>query len=525
VLATPYYMQLAIDDALPALDIEFLALLALGFGLFALLNAAATLLRAFVLLSAGNSLGYGIAVNVSRRLFRLSIEWFEKRHIGDVISRFQSVAPVRQFLTEGATASLVDGSLALATLAVMFVYSPRLAIIAIAAFGLYGLVRMLSFGPQRQAQEEAIVASGREQSTIIETVRGIATFRLFNREAIRHALWQSRLTDSMNAAMSVIRISAWQNAANGLIFSVEMILSIWVGVGMAMAGSLSLGMLFAFISYKAQFLQRGASLIDQIFAFRMMGLHLERLGDIVHAEQDRSFAATQPPRLLRGQVELRQVSFRYSPSDPMVLENVNLVVEPGDHIAITGPSGGGKSTLVKILLGLVEPTEGEVLIDGAPLASFGHRNFRDQTGAVLQDDHLFAGSLFENITLFEDVPDQSAVTRAVEAAALHDDISAMPMGYDTLVGDMGSALSGGQKQRLLLARALYREPRLLVMDEGTSHLDVEREQRVNHFISALGVTRVIIAHRRETILAAERVYSLSAGRLTDVTTVYGVKAV
>lgn len=519
VLASPYYMQVALDSALPALDRDLLTVLALGFGLFTLINAGAALLRSFVLLSAGTSLGYGISVNVARRLFRLPVSWFEKRHVGDVLSRFQSIAPIREFMTEGAIGTVLDGTLALFTLAVMFFYSPVLALVALVAFALYGVVRLVSFAAQRDAQEEAIAASGREQSMMIESLRGIVTLRLFNRESQRHALWQTRLTDAMNAGVGLARIGAWQQAANTLIFGLEVILSVWLAVGFVIDGGFSVGMVFAYVAYKTQFLQKGASLIDQAIAFRMLGLHLERLSDIALADQDRSFGQESERRGsdLKGGIELDGVRFRYSPTDPLVLNGVDLKVDPGEHIAITGASGGGKSTLMKVLLGLVEPDEGQVLIDGVPLARFGHKNFHDQIGAVLQEDSLFAGSLADNIALFDEHPDMMRIEEAAAAAAIHDEILGMPMGYETMVGDMGSALSGGQKQRLLLARALYRRPRVLLMDEGTSALDPAREQAVNAAVARLGITRIMIAHRLETILCASRIYAVEDGLVQEVT--------
>lgn len=518
VLTSPYYMQVAIDDALPALDRDLLTVLALGFGLFTLINALSALLRSFVLLSAGTTLGYGIAINVARRLFRLPVPWFEKRHIGDVLSRFQSVAPIQQFLTQGAVSAIIDGALAIFTLALMFFYSASLTFVALTAFAMYGVVRTISFTTQRSIQEEVIIASGKEQSNLIESVRGIVTLRLFNREAARHALWQTRLTDSMNAGASLARIGIWQSTANTLIFGLETVISVWLAIRFVIDGGFSVGMVFAYTSYKSQFLQRAGALIDQTISFRMLGLHLERLSDIALADQDKSVGEQPHSEVpLSGKIELRNISYRYSPSDPLVLERLSLVIEPGDYIAITGPSGGGKSTLVKLLLSLVEPDEGEILVDGQPLAAFGYRNYREQVAAVLQDDSLFAGSLANNIALFDDAPDMERIIRSAEVAALHDDIAAMPMGYDTLVGDMGSSLSGGQKQRLLLARALYREPKVLVMDEGTSHLDPARERMVNAAIEQLGITRVIIAHRRETIMSAESVYTIDNGKLSNIT--------
>jgi ATP-binding cassette subfamily B protein RaxB len=515
VLVSPYYMQIAVDNALPALDHDLLTVLALGFGLFMLIQAGASLLRSFVLLVAGTTLGFSLTSNVARRMFRLPIDWFEKRHTGDILSRFQSVGPIQHLLTQGAVAALVDGAMAIFTLALMFWYSPLLAFIALTAFALYAAVRLVSFSLEREAQEAAIITGGREQSLLIETLRGMTTLRLFGRETLRHTLWQSRLTDAVNADVRLARIAIWQSTANILIFGIENIVTIWLAIGFVINGvGFSVGMVFAFLAYKAQFIEKAAALIDQVVAFRMLGLHLERLSDIALADEDKSFGeSTDAETQLKGCIELRDVYFRYSPSDPIVLEGANLLVEPGEHVAITGPSGGGKSTLVKILLGLVEPERGELLVDGLPLNRFGYRSYHEQVAAVLQEDSLFAGSLADNIALFDDAIDMERVIAAASAAAIHADITQMPMQYETLVGDMGSTLSGGQKQRVLLARALYRQPKVLIMDEGTAHLDAAHEQAVNSAISDMGITRIIIAHRQETIQAASRILLMREGKL------------
>ncbi|UAB79370.1 peptidase domain-containing ABC transporter [Erythrobacter sp. SCSIO 43205] len=513
VLASPYYMQIAIDNALPALDGDLLTVLAIGFGLFTLINVIASLLRSFVLLNAGTSVGYGLATNIARRLFRLPIEWFEKRHTGDILSRFQSVAPIQNLLTQGAVAALVDGVMAVFTLAVMFFYSPLLAMIAIVAFLLYGAARLISFSFQREAEEATIITGGKEQTTLIESLRGMVTLRLFGRETLRHALWQTKLTDSVNATVRLSRIGIWQSSANLLIFGIENILTIWLAVGFVIEGAgFSVGMVFAYIAYKNQFISKSAALIDQAIQFRMLGLHLERLSDIALSDEDRSFADGQETHTaLKGSIELKDIFYRYSPSDPMVLQGVNLKIEQGEHVAITGPSGGGKSTLLKIMLGLVEPEGGEVLVDGIPLPRFGYKSFHRQVAAVLQEDSLFAGSIADNIALFDDEVDMQRVVGAAAAASIHEDIAAMPMQYETLIGDMGSTLSGGQKQRVLLARALYRQPKILFMDEGTAHLDSKHEAAVNEAINMMGITRIIIAHRQETIDAADRKLVLAGG--------------
>jgi len=277
-------------------------------------------------------------------------------------------------------------------------------------------------------------------------------------------------------------------------------------------------MLMAFIAYKDEFSARMQRFVDNLMAVRMLRLHAERLSDIVLAPREALGppAADDPGHGTQSSptIELDNVSFRYAEGSPYVLRHLTLRIEPGEHLAITGPTGCGKSTLAKLVLGLLEPTEGTVRIDGVPLMQHGLAAWRAKVGAVMQDDPLFSCSLQENIT--SGAGSDKAVTPkrlqdSATLAALHDDIVRMPMGYHSLVGDLGSSLSGGQKQRVLLARALYRRPRVLVLDEATSHLDVGTEQRVNAAVGALGITRLVIAHRPETIAAAGRTFSLGVG--------------
>lgn len=515
-LVSPYYLQLAIDSALPELNLGFLGVLALGFGLFAVVNGVASMLRASVLLAVGSSFGYGLSSNVARKLFRLPVDWFGRRHVGDVLSRFQSVVPIRKMLAEDAPATLVDGALAFLTFCLMFVYSPLLSVVAVVALGVYAAIRIVLFTSQRRAQEEVLVATGREQSVLIESIQGIRALRLAGRETLRHALWQSRMTDAVNGNVRSQRLTNWQTTLQTTLFAVENVVSVWLAVGTVIGGGFSVGMVFAFLAYKTQFLTAAASLITKASDFKMLSLHLERLSDIALAKEDVSFeSAREAGAQLMGDVELREVYYQYGASDPFVLQGVNLRVCAGESVAITGPSGGGKTTLLMILLGLTDPTRGEVVVDGMPLRTFGYRSYYEQVAAVLQDDVLFSGSLIENISLFDENVDLVRVRDAGQAAAIHDDIEAMPMGYETLVGEMGTALSGGQRQRVLLARALYRTPKLLIMDEGTSHLDEPKEREVNHAISMMGITRIIVAHRKETIASAQRVLVLDRGVLME----------
>ena len=514
-LASPYLLQLAVDQALPAFDADLLAVLAIGFGLFTIVNGGATLLRSFVLLASGTALSFGIASNVARRLMRLPIAWFEKRTVGDVLSRFQSVQPIQKLLTESAAASAIDGLLAVLTLALMLAYSPLLTLIPVVALALYIAVRLLTLPAERRAENERITAAGREQSAMIETLRGIVTLRLSGREIMRHAVWQNKLSESLGANYAHERIRAWQAAASALLSGLEIVILVWLGVLAVIHGGFSVGMVFAFLAYRLQFATTTKTLTDRFIDLRMLSLHLERLSDIALTEEDRGFFEPElGERELRGEIELKGVVFAYGVHEPQVLRGLNLHIAAGEHVAITGTSGGGKSTLAKILLGLTDPTAGEVLIDGTPLAAWGRRAFREQIAAVLQDDLLFAGTIAENVAGFTEI-DPARLEEAFKAAAISEDIARMPMQHLTLVGDMGSSLSGGQRQRILLARALYRRPKLLLLDEGTAHLDTEHERAVNAAVASLGITRVIIAHRRETIEAADRVVTLRDGQAFD----------
>lgn len=512
ILATPYYLRTAIDGALPALDESLLVTLAIGFAALALIGAGAMLLRKFVLLSAGAALSLGITSNLARRLFRLPITWFEKRKVGDIVTKFLSVLPIQRFLIESAPLALIDGMLSLLTLAMMLLTAPQLALVTLLGLLAYCAIRLALLRAEKQREQDYVKALGHEQSALIETLRGIVTLRLAGREAMRHSFWQNKLTDALGARYQHERTIAWHEAARLLIPAVELVIVVYLAVRGVMVGALSLGALFAYLAYRQQFVQAGQSLLDEGVKLRLLDLHLEQLADIAQSAEDSGFAEPLNQPAFEGRIELRNVHFAYGPHDPPVLKGVDLTIEPGDYIALTGPSGGGKTTLAKLILGLMDPTEGEILVDGVPLPRFGRRAFRNHVAAVLQDDVLYAGSIADNVAAFEAV-DLARLDECLQAAAILDDVLAMPMRHETLVGDMGSTLSGGQRQRILLARALYRQPRLLLLDEGTAHLDLAHEAAVNAAIGKLGITRIIIAHRPETIASARRIVRLEQGRL------------
>lgn len=516
LLVAPYYMQLVIDEVLVSRDLDLLYVLAFGFGFLLLLQILTNILRSWLVLHLGSVLNLQLATNLFRHLLHLPLSFFEKRHMGDIVSRFGSLQQLRELLTNSLIEALIDGLMALAVLVLLFVYQPVLAAVVLAAVLLYALLRFIFYAPLKQCTEQSIVAQAKEQSSFMESIRAIQSLQLFSKQSQRLSLWQNQYSAAVDQQF---RLGRWQvslQAVHQLLFGLEHIIVIYLAALAVLDNAFSVGMLFAFASYKSQFTQRAAAFIDHWVEFRMLELHIQRLADIALAETEKS-GETQPYLALQGHIELRDLSFRQTVQDPWLFQRLNFTLSPGESVAIVGPSGVGKTSLLKVILGFSTVQQGKVLVDGMDISSFGVQHFRSQIAAVMQNDQLLSGSIMDNICFFSPKPDIEQAMHCAELAAIHQDIAAMPMGYNTLIGDMGSALSGGQKQRLLIARALYHKPRVLVLDEATSHLDVMLEARVNQAIRQLQIGRIIVAHRPDTILTADRILLLQQGLLTDIT--------
>lgn len=515
-LVAPFYMQWIVDEALLASDRDLISVLGCGFLLLVLLQTAIGAVRSWATTVLSTSLNLQWLGNAFVHLLRLPLPYFEKRHTGDIVSRFSSIQRIQTSLTTQFVEGVIDGILVMGTLFMMLLYSTTLAAVACVAVLLYALLRWAIFRPLLDANSEEIIHAAKQQSHFMETVRGMQSIRLFGRSEERRSGWMNSLTDEFNAQLRIAKLSVSYQTANNLLFSGERVIVIWLAALAVLNNNLSVGMVFAFISYKDQFSQRMASLIDKLFELRMMRLHGERLADIVLAEAERDDdAAEVDASRITPSIEIHNLSFRYSDSEPEVIRALNLSIPAGQCTAITGPSGCGKTTLMKLLLGLLTPTSGEIRVGGVPLGSLGLSNYRHMLGTVMQDDTLFAGSISDNISFFDPIVDMQRVYECAGLAAIAPDIAAMPMAFNTLIGDIGTGLSGGQKQRILLARALYKNPKILILDEATSHLDVWNEQAVNQAIQTIALTRIIVAHRPETIQMAERVIVLQNGQVVQ----------
>ena len=510
VIASPFYLQLTIDEVIARGDADLLIVLALGFGLLTAIKVASSAIRSLVLLIVQNVLHFQIGARLFRHLVRLPIAYFEKRHIGDILSRFTSIEPIRSALAEGMIAATIDGLMAVATLAMIFVYSTQLALVVLAAFVLYAAVRLGLYRLLRNRSLAAIEAKAHENSTFIETMRAVQSLKIFNRESDRETQWLNRYADVVNANVRLGRTRIAFTTINDALFGLENVVTIYLAARLALSNSLTIGMIFAFMSYKQHFIEKAVQLVEKALDFRILELHLERLADIALSPLERGHdQLLDYTRQIEGRIELRNVSFHYADTEPFVLENISFIIEPGEFVTIMGPSGGGKTTLIKIMLGLLEPTRGEVLIDGIPLSTMGPRAYREHVGAVMQEDQLLSGSIADNICFFDPSFDQERMIQCAHLAGIHEEIMNMPMTYNSLIGDMGSSLSGGQKQRVMLARALYRQPRILFLDEGTAHLDVDNERHINHSLKSLQMTRISVAHRPEMSSGADRVLRIA----------------
>jgi len=517
VLLGPFFMQWVVDQVLVSADRDLLTVLGLGFGLALLLQVATGLLRGWSVVYLSTRLGMHWTGNVVTHLLKLPLDFFEKRHLGDITTRMGAVQAIQKTVTTSFVEAIIDGLMAVVTLGMMLLYSWKLAVVTLVSVALYLALRGLVYRPLRDGTEQQLVKAARQQSHLLETIRGIQSVKVAACEPARRSTYLNLLQETVNQDVRLSRFGLGFSTASQLIFGIERIAVIWIGAMLALQNVFSVGMLVAYLAYKDQFAQRVSGLIDKWIEFRMLRLHGERLADIVLAEPERDRdgigGTMEKPR--DAGLEVEGLSFRYADGEPWVLKDCHFSVTDGESVAIVGASGCGKTTLVKLLLGLLTPTGGAIALGGMDIGRLGHRNYRQLVGAVMQDDQLFAGTIAENIAFGDDGYDQQRVENAARMASVHEEIVSMPMGYHSLIGDMGTTLSGGQKQRVILARALYRQPRILFLDEATSHLDVERERLVNDAVRGLKLTRIIIAHRPETIASADRVLVMHGGRIVQ----------
>ncbi len=515
-LIMPFFMQLTIDEGIAQGDVNLLLLLVIGFGVVYALNGVTAALRSWVVLTLGESLSYQLAGNVVRHLLRLPLAYFEKRHVGDLLSRIGSIQPIQQLLAQGLVNVLIDSVLAVTTLIVMAIISPTLTAIVAAVTIFYLVVGLLLFPGLRRRTEEEIMARAREETFLMETMRAMRSIKLHTHEAMRESGWRNRYADVISASYRADIYGIRLDFAESILFGFQFLVVVYLGALAVLDQSMTVGLLLAFLAYRSSFTTSAIALVNQAQQWRLLGVHLDRLSDIVGQKREELRPAKRERLLPPPAIRAEGLGFAYAPNENPIFEKLDFDIPKGSLVAIVGPSGAGKTTLMRIMLGLLPPTSGHMLVDGVPLGPETNAAWRGRIGAVLQDDYLLTGTLADNIAFFDPSLDQERIEHSAMAARIHGDIVKMPMAYQSLIGDMGAALSAGQRQRILLARALYRDPDALFLDEGTANLDEENEAAIADLIAGLPVTRVVVAHRPALIQRADIVYRLEGAKLVRI---------
>lgn len=506
-LLSPYYMQWVIDNVLVSNDKDFLIVLACGFTLLMVTRVLVDLLRSWLILRLSSSINIQMGSNLFSHLIKLPMSYFSNRHVGDIFSRFGSLSSIRELLTTGIIEAIIDGLMAIVVLVMMFLYSTQLSLFVLTLVAFSFFIQLIFYYPSKRTMEEAIVANAKEDTSFLESLRAIQTIKLFSHEATRHNTWLNRYAESINADIRIGKLTIWEAGIESLIQGFGGIVIIYLGALLVIDGKLTVGMLIAFIAYKGQFTASISELINKAFSFKMLSVHLERLSDIVLEKQESSISGVKFNNF-EGHLKIEGLYFRYSDNSEWLIEDLSFEINPGESLAITGASGCGKSTLLKLMLGLIKPTRGRILIDGKNISEITLSNYRKNLGSVMQTDTLLSGTVAENVTMFDHLYDEERLLKCCQDANILDEIKALPMGFHTLVGDMGSNFSGGQLQRIFLARALYKNPSILFLDESTSHLDIDNEIIINQNIKNMAITRVIVAHKESTIKSVDRVLCL-----------------
>lgn len=513
ILINPLFLQYITDNVTNTNSLNNLYVIALGFIILTLCHTFIEYMRSNFVVFLTNSLSEYFSSGVMNHLLRIPFEYFERRHKGDILSRFHSIHEIQTKITTDSINTLLDGIVIILAVTIMSFYSIQLTAMVLFALVLFLILRIFSYRYHKSQTEISVSEHANVSSKFLEILHSIMPIKLYSKESLMYRDWKNYFIKAMNADIRIARVNILYTTANIFIFNIEHIFVVAVGAMLVIHNQFSVGMLIAFLAYRQTLVNKSSSFIHKIFDYKLVSVQLERISDIllqpVEIEERRNIIDKE----IQGTIEIKNLDYRYSGSQNLILHNINFHINQGEKVAITGPSGIGKTTLLKIMLGLITPTNGKILIDDVFLEVWGAKKYRGACASVMQDDTLISGSILDNITFMDTKIDIDRVYEVAKIAQIHEDILNMSMNYETLIGDMGSSLSGGQKQRILIARALYKNPKILFLDEATSHLDVDTEIKINNALKQLNITQVIIAHREESIKMADRLIELEKSKL------------
>jgi ATP-binding cassette, subfamily B, bacterial len=513
-LAMPLLTAVIVDRVVPRGDAHLLLVVGLALGTMLAFQFLCGLIREHLLLQLRTNLDTKLTLGFLDHLVSLPYGYFQRRSAGDLMLRVGSNAVIRETLASTTLSALLDGAFAIGYLGVVFAIHAQLGV---ATFVL-GIAQALIFvvGRHRvvQLSRETIEARSRAQGELVQVLAGIETLKMCGAETRAVERWADFYVDDLNATLRQGRLGALLGGVTGLIGSLAPLTILLLGAASVVRGELSLGTMLAVNALAGGFMGPLLSLVNSALSVQQLGGHIERIDDVLSEPREE----LRPRRLEtrpKGRIELARVSYRYGAESPDALRDVSLTVEAGSTVAIVGSSGSGKSTLVGLLLGLRRPTSGRVLCDDIDLPELDPVSRKVVLGVVPQNPFIFGRSIRDNIALVDEQVSLDDVVEAARKARIHDDIAAMPMGYDTIVAEGGASLSGGQRQRIALARALVHRPPVIVLDEATSSVDNVIEREVMDNLKALSCTRIIVAHRLSTIAFAEQIIVLEHGQVVE----------
>ncbi len=514
LLVGPWHVQWLVDEALMHGDVHLVGVLALGFGVLLGLRVVVYWLRGSVVIELGHGLSFSFTGQLLDRLLRLPLNWFQRRSVGDIISRFGSLQPVRDFFTQGAANFCVDVTLVLLSLVLMVIYQWQLAALVIGLQAIYVAGCLLLAGRIREQSMRVVVTQAREQSQLMESVRSINSVKVYSQEEARLHAWQKLHADTLSSSISLQRTHLGVLTMSALISGLELLLVVSIGGLRVLEGQgFSIGMLMAFLSYRGYFSERLRAVSEHLMGIKTLSVHLARLEDVwFESPEPRSMEwsrTSEPDRLF-----IQNVSFCY-PGGNAVLEGADLLIPPGRWITIVGESGSGKSTLLRVMMGLLVPETGEVVVGMKKLIGHHAVAFRRQCGCVLQEDGFFSGSIADNIALFTS-PDQTRIDEVLMQVGMLEVVDGLPLGKLTQIGDIGTNMSSGQLQRIYLARALYRKPAYLFLDECTVNLDSASVEAITDVLRTLTCTIITVTHDSRLAVLADEVWRMRDGRLKKV---------
>ncbi|MGE0972065.1 peptidase domain-containing ABC transporter [Klebsiella sp. WOUb02] len=509
-LLLPMGTQVVTDHVITAHDENLLLVICVGLMFFTIFKTWVSMLRAWVSLKLNTLTDVQWKTSFFDHLIGLPLAFFEKRQLGDIQSRFASLDTIRSTFTNSIVSGIIDSIMTIGLLVMLCLYGGWLAWVVVGFTVCYAAMRAITYKFYRAINEELIVKRARSGSHFMESLYGIATIKSLNLKNRRSQHWLNTNIDVSNAGLKQTRFDMLFGGINTFINSTDQVVILWLGAQMVMDNTMTIGMYMAFNAYRGQFAQRAAALIDLTMQLKMLSLHNERISEIVYSEPE----VESPVRKIFADdigvsLEVQNLAYQYDRLSKPVFSNVNISVAAGESVALIGASGIGKTTLLKVMSGLLTPERGDIFIGGFDINKIGINNFRSNIACVLQEDRLFSGSIADNISGFDEEMDRALLVDCAMKCNIHEEILRMPMGYETIIGELGAGISGGQKQRLLIARALYQKPKILFMDEATSHLDINNEKMVNAAIESLNITRIIIAHRPSTIACADRIIDLA----------------